>query len=80
MRRERERERLTNQLILFYLDVNFDKSTIGLHYLCIFFMFAKFQGIQRSIVMSSINYLNSSFSSLKYYIKYEFMDQIVNDI
>ena len=43
-------------------------------------MFAKFQSNKKLIAMSSINYLNSSFSILKYYIKYEFMDQIVNDI
>ena len=29
---------------IFSLDANFDKSTVRLHYLCIFFMFAKFQG------------------------------------
>ena len=62
------------------MDTNFDKSIIGLHYLCIFFMFTKFQGNQRSIAMSSINCLNSSFCSLKYYIINEFMDWIVNNI
>ena len=48
-----------------WFDVNFDKSIVRLHYFCIFFMLTKFQGDQRSIVMSSINCLNSSFSSLK---------------
>ena len=46
-------------------DVNFDKSTIRLHYLHIFFMLTKFQGDQRLIVMSSINCLDSSLNSLK---------------
>ena len=45
--------------------VNFDKSTIRLHYLHNFFMLTKFQGDQRLIAMSSINCLNSSFYSLK---------------
>ena len=46
-------------------DVNFDKCTVRLHYLHIFFMHTKFQGNQRLIVMSSINSLNSSFCNLK---------------
>ena len=37
-----------------------------------------FQGNQKLITMSSINCLNSSFCSLKYCIKYELMDQIIN--
>ena len=41
-------------------------------------MHTKFQGDQRLIVMSSINYLNSSFCSLKQRIKDEFKDQMVN--
>ena len=45
-------------LNIFLLDVNFEKSTVELHYIHIFFMLAKFQGNQRSIVMSSINCLN----------------------
>ena len=53
---------------------------IGLDYLYIFSMFAKFKGNQRSIAISSINCLKSSFYSLKYCIKYEFMNQIVNNI
>ena len=52
-------------LNIFELNVNFDKFTIRLHYLYIFFMLTKFQGDQRSIVMSSINCLNSNFCSLK---------------
>ena len=31
-------------LNIFLLDANFDKSTLRLHYLRIFFMLAKFQG------------------------------------
>ena len=43
-------------------------------------MLAKFQGDKKLIAMPSINCLNSSFCNLKYYIKYEFMDQMVNYI
>ena len=50
------------------------------HWITIFSMFAKFQCNQRSIVISSINCLNSSFCSLKYCMKYEFIDQIINNI
>ena len=32
------------QLYIFYFDVNFDKSTVRLHYLHIFFILIKFQG------------------------------------
>ena len=46
-------------------DVNFDKSIVILHYLHMFFILTSFQGDQRLIVMSSINCLDSSFSSLK---------------
>ena len=53
------------QLYISYFDVNFDKSTVRLHYLHIFFILIKFQGGQILIVMSSINRLNSSFCSLK---------------
>ena len=48
-----------------YFDVNFDKSTVRLHYLHTFFVVSKFQGDQRFIGLSSINCLNSSFYSLK---------------
>ena len=60
--------------------MNFNKSTVRLYYLHIFFMHIKFQDDQILIVMSSINYLNSSFYSLKLCIKDEFIDQIVNYI
>ena len=43
-------------------------------------MLANFHGNQRLIAMSSINYLNSNFCSLKYCIKDEFIDWIVNNI
>ena len=51
-----------NNLLLY---MNFDKSTVGLHSNHILSMLAKFHGDQRIIVMLSINYLNSSFCSLK---------------
>ena len=60
--------------------MNFNKSTVRLHYLHIFFILTKFQGDQRLIAMSSINCLDSSFSSLKQCIKDEFIDQMVNYI
>ena len=37
-------------LNIFSLDANIDKSTIRLHYLCIFFMLAKFQGDKKLIL------------------------------
>ena len=43
-------------------------------------MHTKLQGDQRLIGMSSINYLNSNFCSLKYRINDEFKDQVVNYI
>ena len=43
-------------------------------------MLAKFKDDQRLIVMLSINYLNSSFCSLKEYIKDKFIDRMVNYI
>ena len=43
------------------LDANFDKSTIGLYYIHILSMLAKFHGDQRLIAILSINCLNSSF-------------------
>ena len=39
------------------LDVNFDKSTVGLHYIHILSMLAEFHGDQRLIIMLSINCL-----------------------
>ena len=53
------------QLCIPQFDVNFEKFTVRLHYLHIFFMLIKFQGDQIFIVMSSINCLDSSLSSLK---------------
>ena len=46
-------------------DVNFGKSIVRLYYLYILFMLTSFQGDQRLIVMSSIDYLDSCCSSLK---------------
>ena len=43
-------------------------------------MLAKFQGDKKLIGMSSINYFNSNFCSLKLCIKNEFVDQMVNYI
>ena len=60
--------------------MNFDNSNIRLHYLHILVMITKFQGDQRLIGMSSINYLSSNFCSLKYRINDEFKDQVVNYI
>ena len=39
------------------LDANFDKSTIGLHYIHILSMLAKFHSDQRLIIILSINCL-----------------------
>ena len=52
-------------LNIFKLNVNFDKSTIRFHHLHIFYMPAKFQDDQILITISSINFLNSNFCSLK---------------
>ena len=67
------------QLNIFELDANFDNFTVRLYYFCIFSIFAKFQDDQKLIVISSINYLNSNFYSLKYCIKNKFMDKMVNN-
>ena len=53
------------QAYISYFDVNFDKFTVRLNYLHIFFKLTKFQGDQRLIVISSINCFNSSFCNLK---------------
>ena len=53
------------QLYISSFNVNFDKFTVRLHYLYIFFMHKKFQGDQKLIVMSSINCLNSNFCNLE---------------
>ena len=60
--------------------MNIDKSTVRLHSLHIIFMLTNFQGDQSLIAMSSISYLNSSFCNLKWRIKDEFKDQMVNYI
>ena len=60
--------------------MNFDKSTVRLHYLHTFFMVTKFHNDRRLIATSTINCLNSSFCSLKYCIKDDFKDQMVNYI
>ena len=52
------------QLYISSFDVNFDKSTMRLHYPQIF-MHTNFQCDDRLIVISSINCLDSNFSSLK---------------
>ena len=56
--------------------MNFDKPTIGLHYIHILSMLAKFHNYQRLIIMLLINYLNSSFCTLKD----KFMYHKVNNI
>ena len=53
------------QPYIFHFDVNFDKSTVRLHYLYTFFVITKFQGDKKLIGMSSINCLNLSFCSFK---------------
>ena len=57
--------RNVTSLNIFQLNVNLDESVVRLYYLLIFSIIARFCGNQRSIVMSSINYLNLSFYSLK---------------
>ena len=64
--------RLQPYSIFFLLEVNFDKSTIELHFLRISFMLAKYLKNERSIDMSSIN-------CLKLYRKYKFIYHIVNN-
>ena len=65
---------------IFLLDVNFENPTVGLHVFIWSFIFAKFQVDQRSIVNSSIKYLNSSFCDIKLYIKNKFINRIINNI
>ena len=48
-------------LIFFLLNVNFDKFTIGLHFLLMSYMFAKFSEDKKSIAMLLINCLNCKF-------------------
>ena len=44
---------VTTSLNIFLLNVNFDKSTVELHFLLIFFMHAKFSEDQKSTAVSS---------------------------
>ena len=48
--------------------MNFDKFTIRLYYLCKFSILTKFKDDKKSIVISSINYLNSNFYNIYIYI------------
>ena len=52
-------------LNILLLGVNFDKSTIGLHFLLISSIIIKFQENQRSITMLSIKCLNFKFLYFK---------------
>ena len=67
------------QFELKFLDANFDKFIVKLHYFHIFFILAKFQNDYKSITISSINCLNLSFISLKLCIKNKFIIQMVNN-
>ena len=60
-KKKKKEEAIIPFKIFFLLDVNFVKSTIGLHFLFIFSMFAKFWEDQRFIAMSSCKYLNFKF-------------------
>ena len=53
--------KITTILNILLLNMKFNKSTIGLHFLLISSMFAKFPENQRSIALSSIKYLNFKF-------------------
>jgi len=55
--------------------MNFDKFTIGLHFLLILFMLIKFIEYQNSIVMSSIKYLGTIW--FFFFITYQF--RVVNE-
>ena len=48
--------KITILVNFFLLNVNYDKSIIGLHFLLTPFILAKFPKDQKSITMSSINY------------------------
>ena len=48
--------------------MNFDKFTTRLYYLCKFSILTKFKDDKKSIVISSINYLNLNFYNLYIYI------------
>ena len=63
------------------LDINLNKSIVWLKFFLIFYMFAKFHGNLISITIFFIKCLNlNNFLYLKLWIKYEFLDQIVNNI
>ena len=47
------------------MDANFDKSTVRLHYFCIFSILMKFKNDKKLITISLINYLNSNFYNLE---------------
>ena len=49
---------------IFLIRCDFDKFIVGLYYLCIFSLATKFKDGQRSVAITSINYLNSNFCSL----------------
>ena len=51
----------SNSYFIFFLVVNFENLTIRLHVFMVFFIFAKFQGNKKSVVISSIAYLNFKF-------------------
>ena len=66
---------------IFLLNVNFDKFIIELYFLLIPSMLGKFSKNQKSIILSSIKYVNfSSFYYLKSCVKNKFINQIVNNI
>ena len=62
------------------MNTNFNKTTVKLHYFHIISIFTKFQDDQRSIAMSLVNCLYSSFYNLKQYINDEFINWIINNI
>ena len=51
----------SNSYFIFFLVVNFENLTIRLHVFMVFFILAKFQGNKKSVVISSIAYLNFKF-------------------
>ena len=55
----------STSLNIFLLNVKFSKFSIGLHFLLIFSILAKFLKDQRSIIMSLIKCLNSKFLQFK---------------
>ena len=59
-KKKKERSLAITSLNIFLF--NFNKSNIGLHFLPISFMLAKFQEDQRLIVILSIKYLSFKFS------------------